>query len=169
MRSQRFQNRVTAGRFTLPAAILISVTCWILSAILLPDLEIRKDDYPLWDLFRDSCIPAWGTRLFSFILYSVIGYFLIGLNNAFAIIRMRASVQTAILFPAGFRLPCHAYIICRRFGGGHFPHSSVFPVQKLSAGQARELFVPCIRIHGNGKPALPATDVLRTRILDRRV
>lgn len=98
MRNQRFQNRVTAGRFTLPAAILISVTCWILSAILLPDLEIRKDDYPLWDLFRDSCIPAWGTRLFSFILYSVIGYFLIGLNNAFAIIRMRASVQTAIYF-----------------------------------------------------------------------
>ena len=35
---------------------------------------------------------------FCFILYSVIGYFLIGLNNAFAIIRMRASVQTAIYF-----------------------------------------------------------------------
>ena len=81
-----------------------------------------------------------------------------------------AGVRTdSHLFPAGFRLPCHAYIICRRFGGGHFPHSSVFPVQKLPAGQARELFVPCIRIHGNGKPALPATDVLRTRILDRRV
>ena len=98
MRSQRFQNRVTAGRFTLPAAILISVACWILSAILLPDLEIRKGNYPLWDIFYSSCIPTWGTRLFSFILYSVIGYFLIGLNNAFAIIRMRASVQTAIYF-----------------------------------------------------------------------
>ena len=98
MKSQRFQNRVTAGRFTLPAAILISVACWILSAILLPDLEIRKGNYPLWDIFYSSCIPTWGTRLFSFILYSVIGYFLIGLNNAFAIIRMRASVQTAIYF-----------------------------------------------------------------------
>ncbi len=98
MRSQRFQNRVTAGRFTLPAAILISVTCWILSAVLLPDLNIRKDNYPLWDAFCNSCIPTWGTRLFSIILYAVIGYFLIGLNNAFAIIRMRASVQTAIYF-----------------------------------------------------------------------
>lgn len=39
-----------------------------------------------------------GHSFFSFILYSVIGYFLIGLNNAFAIIRMRASVQTAIYF-----------------------------------------------------------------------
>ena len=67
-------------------------------AILLPDLEIRKGNYPLWDIFYSSCIPTWGTRLFCFILYSVIGYFLIGLNNAFAIIRMRASVQTAIYF-----------------------------------------------------------------------
>ena len=171
MRSQRFQNRVTAGRFTLPAAILISVTCWILSAILLPDLEIRKDDYPLWDLFRDSCIPAWGTRLFSFILYSVIGYFLIGLNNAFAIIRMRASVQTAIYFLLVSVCPAMhiLFAICMRCSCRSFPYLLVFPVQKLPAGQARELFVPCIRIHGNGKPALPATDILRTRILDRRV
>lgn len=98
MRIQRFQNRVTAGRFTLPAAILISVACWILSAVLLPGQELPISGYPLWDTFYGSCIPAWGARLFSFILYSVIGYFLIGLNNAFAIIRMRASVQTAIYF-----------------------------------------------------------------------
>lgn len=39
-----------------------------------------------------------GVTVFQFILYSVIGYFLIGLNNAFAIIRMRASVQTGIYF-----------------------------------------------------------------------
>lgn len=98
MRSLRFQNRVTAGRFTLPAAILLSVICWLLSAILLPDLDTPNDNYPLWNTFCNSCIPPWGNRLFSFILYSVIGYFLIGLNNAFAIIRMRASVQTAIYF-----------------------------------------------------------------------
>lgn len=98
MRTQRFQNRVTAGRFTLPVAILLSVACWILSAILLPDLDVQKDNYPLWNTFCNSCIPAWGNRLSSFILYSVIGYFLIGLNNAFAIIRMRASVQTGIYF-----------------------------------------------------------------------
>lgn len=98
MRSQRFQNRVTAGRLTLPAAIFISVTCWVLSAVLLPDSDIRRESYPLWEAFRNACIPAWGNRLSSFLLYSVIGYFLIGLNNAFAIIRMRASVQTAIYF-----------------------------------------------------------------------
>lgn len=98
MRTRRFQNRVTAGRFTLPAAIFISVVCWTLSAILLPDLESPKENYPLWNTFHSSCVPIWGTRLFSFILYSIIGYFLIELNNAFAIIRMRASVQTGIYF-----------------------------------------------------------------------
>ncbi|MCD8182454.1 MAG: hypothetical protein LUE99_04430 [Bacteroides sp.] len=96
MRNKRFQNRITAGRFTLPAAILISVACWVLSGILLPDMEVQKNDYPLWGIFHDFCIPSWGNRVSSFILYSIIGYFLIELNNAFALIRMRASVQTTI-------------------------------------------------------------------------
>lgn len=98
LRSRRFQNRVTAGRFTLPTAILISVTCWILSAILLPDMEVRPNNYPLWNMLCDFCIPAWASRILCFILYCIIGYFLIGLNNAYAIIRMRASVQTGIYF-----------------------------------------------------------------------
>ena len=42
--------------------------------------------------------PHLANRLFSFILYAVIGYFLIQLNNTFAIIRMRASVQTSVYF-----------------------------------------------------------------------
>lgn len=98
MRHQRFQNRITAGRLTLPVAVLISVTYWILSAFLFPEEEVRQGGYPLWNSFYEWCVPAWGVRLFSFILCSVIGYFLIGLNNAFAIIRMRASVQTVIYF-----------------------------------------------------------------------
>lgn len=98
LRSKRFQNRVTAGRLTLPAAILISVACWILSAILLPDMEARQSSYSLWNMFCDFCIPTWASRILCFILYCVIGYFLIGLNNAYAIIRMRASVQTGIYF-----------------------------------------------------------------------
>ena len=98
LRSKRFQNRVAAGRLTLPAAILISVACWILSAILLPDMEVRQSSYSLWNMFCDFCIPTWASRILCFVLYCVIGYFLIGLNNAYAIIRMRASVQTGIYF-----------------------------------------------------------------------
>lgn len=98
MRSKRFQNRITTGRFTLPAAILISVACWILTSVLLPEMETQKSSYPLWETFCDFCIPNWASRICSFVLYSVIGYFLIELNNTFAIIRMRASVQTSVYF-----------------------------------------------------------------------
>lgn len=98
MRTKRFQNRVTAGRLTLPIAILISAVCWMLTAVLMSGAESQQGGYPLWETFCHSCIPAWANRLFSFLLYAVIGYFLIQLNNAFAIIRMRASVQTSVYF-----------------------------------------------------------------------
>jgi len=98
MRTKRFQNRLTAGRFTLPASFLIAAACWVLASVLLPAVEIQPDDYPLWKAFSDCCIPVWGNRLFTFVLYALIGYFLILLNNRFAIIRMRASVQTSVYF-----------------------------------------------------------------------
>ena len=98
MRNRRFQNQIAAGRLTLPAAILISVACWILTAVLLPDLKVQQDNYPLWKSISNFCIPSWANRFCSFVLYGIIGYFLIELNNTFAIIRMRASVQTAIYF-----------------------------------------------------------------------
>lgn len=98
MRTKRFQNTITAGRLTLPIAILISVACWILTAVLLPGVETQQNAYPLWEIFSLLCIPGWANRLFSFILYAIVGYFLIQLNNTFGIIRMRASVQTSVYF-----------------------------------------------------------------------
>ena len=98
IRSKRLQNRITAGRFTLPAAILLSLFCWILTSILLPEVPVIKSSYLLWDTIIDGYIPAWASTPLSFIFYGVVGYFLIELNNTFAIIRMRASVQTAIYF-----------------------------------------------------------------------
>ena len=81
--SRKLQNRITAGRWTLPAAILISATCQVASYFLLPE---SKEAY------------SWANRLLSLLLCGATGYFLIVLNNAFALIRMRASVQTAIFF-----------------------------------------------------------------------
>ncbi len=95
-RTKRLQNRITTGRFTLPAAILIAAACWISATFLLPEVKTPPNKYPFWDIFRDSCIPAWADRLSSFVLYALIGYLLIQLNNTFAIIRMRASIQTAV-------------------------------------------------------------------------
>lgn len=98
MRTKRFQNRITTGRLTLPVAILISAVCWTLAALLLSETEMRQTGYSFWETFCNFCVPGWANHLCCFILYGVIGYFLIQLNNTFAIIRMRASVQTSIYF-----------------------------------------------------------------------
>mgnify|MGYP001171407558 CR=1 FL=1 len=97
MRSRRLQEQITTGRSTLPVAILISITFWVLSNFLLPDVSVGKSGYALWQTFIGERI-SWGQSFISLALYATIGYFLVELNNAFAIIRMRASIQTAIYF-----------------------------------------------------------------------
>ena len=93
MSLKNFQLRVTSGHFTLPAAILISLCCWLLAALLQPN--VSTDATPLFHSSTDASL-ALTDRLGSFLLYAVIGYFLVEINNRFAIIRMRASVQTSI-------------------------------------------------------------------------
>lgn len=65
-------------------------------------MEPAQRSYPLWNIFHTLFIPGWGTYLCSFLLHSLMGYLLIELNNIYAIIRMRASIQTAayLLFVA---------------------------------------------------------------------
>lgn len=93
MSLKNFQLRITSGHFTLPAAILISLCCWLLAALVRPD--VQTDATPL---FQGGAGHIWPGRVGSFLLYAVIGYFLVEINNRFAIIRMRASVQTSIYF-----------------------------------------------------------------------
>lgn len=81
--SRRLQNKITAGRWTLPVAILITATCQLATDLLIPETKE---------------ITSWMNRLLSLLLCGATGYFLIVLNNMFALIRMRASVQTAIYF-----------------------------------------------------------------------
>ena len=81
MYTRRFQTLITTGHFTLPVAIILSLVGWISSRI-----------------FIVSPIHHWIEQLSGFILYGFIGYLLIELNNVYAIIRMRASVQTALFF-----------------------------------------------------------------------
>ena len=74
---------ITAGRWTLPVAILISAICQVAADFLLPESKESS---------------SWMYRAISLLLCGATGYFLIVLNNMFALIRMRASVQTAIYF-----------------------------------------------------------------------
>ena len=101
MRNKKLQNQVTAGRFTLPVVILICTLCWVSTYFLFPDLitsTTQENLSSFWQSARDFLLPGWAERIVSFLVYAVIGYFLIELNNQFGIIRMRASMQTAIYF-----------------------------------------------------------------------
>lgn len=98
MGTKSLQSQVTTGRFTLPVVILICATCWLLTSILLPALPQESGSYPLWQSFREWGLSSWAMQGMSLVLYAIIGYFLIEINNTFAIIRMRASVQTTLYF-----------------------------------------------------------------------
>ena len=98
MRSRRFQNKVAAGRLTLPAAILIATVCWTAAAILLPDTGLG-DAAPQWlQSLAERPVGHWFLPLAGFLLHSAVAFFLINLNNTFALIRVRASIQSAIYF-----------------------------------------------------------------------
>lgn len=101
MRNKRLQNQVTTGRWTLPAVIIVCTLCWLLSYFLFPHLRLTSDNgaNTLFEQFTLAFpMPVWAEHVTSYLIYAIIGYFLIELNNRFAIIRMRASVQTAIYF-----------------------------------------------------------------------
>lgn len=104
--NKRFQKQVATGRFTLPSAILLAVLMWLAGILLLPALPEVPQGSHLWNLLMPETMPVWLSRLLSFLLYSTIGYFLIGLNNRFAFIRMRASVQTSLYFLLAAACPC---------------------------------------------------------------
>ncbi|NDV65692.1 hypothetical protein [Bacteroides sp. 224] len=96
MRGKYLQNKATTGRFTLPVVILITIVCWVVSFFLISDLPERANTYTFLKIISTESMPTWTSQLISYTLHLAIGYFLISLNNTFAIIRVRASIQTAI-------------------------------------------------------------------------
>lgn len=101
MRNKRLQSQVTAGRWTLPVVIFICTLCWVSTYFLFPNpiaSTALENGSSILQSTRDLLLPGWAERVVSFLIYATIGYFLIELNNQFSIIRMRASMQTAIYF-----------------------------------------------------------------------
>lgn len=98
MRQNRFQNRVTAGRFTLPSSILLSLACWTVAATTLPLRTItdHSTGYSLWHMLGLPHLSAGASLVAGYLLYGLTAWLLIVLNNTYAIIRMRASVQTTV-------------------------------------------------------------------------
>ena len=97
MRPRSFQNRVTTGRFTLPVVVVISMACWLAGGLLLPEESLsRQAGSALWQATGVGGWPLWILLAAGFLLHGVAGWLLIELNNAYAIIRVRASVQTSV-------------------------------------------------------------------------
>lgn len=95
MRRKRFQNKVATGRFVLPAALLISAVCWTAIAALLPDAGTGGTSWPLWFKGVENGLPrGFLLTLAGFVLHILAAFFLINLNNVFAIIRIRTSIQS---------------------------------------------------------------------------
>ena len=95
--SRRFQNRITGGRSTLPAVILLSALCWAAAAVLAPERpEAQPAGYALWQPALLQGLPRWASLPAGYLLYGLAGYLLVVLNNTYAIIRMRASAQTSV-------------------------------------------------------------------------
>lgn len=90
---------MTTGRFTLPVAVFISLLCCLSTALFFFSGAGSADAYRLWDdLFHSSEWAPGIRQAVSLLLYAVAGCLLIGLNNTYALIRMRASVQTAVFY-----------------------------------------------------------------------
>lgn len=88
IKKKYLQNRITAGQWTLPAAILLSLSGWIGAWWLLSEKNIENS-----------------ITLFSIACYAIISYLLVVLNNSFALIRMRASVQTVVYLLLAATIP----------------------------------------------------------------
>ena len=153
MRNKRLQGQVTAGRWTLPAAIFICTLCWVLTSVLLPGLTMpagEEGGSVLWQSARTLLLPTWAEHLVSFLIYAAAGYFLIELNNRFGIIRMRASVQTAIYFllvtvcpemhllyagdvaAIAFLFSIYFFIFLSRASFGFFPSACAFMLSEIA-------------------------------------
>ncbi|MDR0894544.1 MAG: hypothetical protein LBN06_04500 [Prevotellaceae bacterium] len=78
MSHQRLQHILTTGHYALPVAIILALICWGIPFV------------------TPAGQTSWISSVIGFLSYAVIGYLLILLNNSFALIRIRASVQTIV-------------------------------------------------------------------------
>ena len=166
MRTKRFQNRITAGRFTLPTAILISVSCWILTAVLLPETETQQSGYSFGKHSATSASPPGKPSLQ---LYSVCRHRVLP-DTAQQYVRHHpdAGIGTDFcLLPADIRLPQPAHAVCGRLGSRLLPGGTVFPLQELPAGTAHRQSLPRLCLHRTGQPAFSAAHAVCPHLLDR--
>ena len=85
---------------TLPVVIFICLLSWTLVSLFFQsEIEAAQQTYTSYAFFRQLGVPEMPTHLqylLGFPVYLLIAYTLTILNNTFALIRIRATVQTAV-------------------------------------------------------------------------
>ena len=95
MAGRDLQYRVTSGRYTLPVALLVAVVCRLAALLALPSVEVPDAGGTLWTGLTGGLpgvVLFWGGLL----VHVLTAYLLILLNNAYGLIRQRASFQSAV-------------------------------------------------------------------------
>lgn len=95
---KRTQQKITMGKFVLPIVMLFSIAIWTAVYLTRPAAVIEPSTSPFWNLLVSYLPHEPFGRIMNLICYGVVGYFLIEFNNTFAIIRLRATIQTSIYF-----------------------------------------------------------------------
>lgn len=95
MQGRFIQTKIMTGRFTLPVSIAITVICWIGGYFFFTDIPEEEATYSFWEIISSFSIPVGVNKLICLIIHFAVGYMLILMNNAFGLIRVRASVQTS--------------------------------------------------------------------------
>lgn len=95
------EQKKRLSRNMLPLISILAIGCWgVLSFFLLEEPQ-ADFSYPLWS-YLEHQVPFLFkfNRILNFLVYTLVGYILIELNNRYTIIRVRASVQASffILF-----------------------------------------------------------------------
>lgn len=98
MIQKRAQQKITMGKFVLPIVMLFSIAIWFGVYSLKPAAHIAQSSSSFWNLITSYLPQEPFSKIINFIIYGVVGYFLIEFNNAFAIIRLRATIQTSVYF-----------------------------------------------------------------------
>lgn len=106
MRQKSFQQHITAGKFTLPAALLILLGGWVISLYIPTTASLPGTGSALRELLSAYLPEELPLSLgINLVLYVLIGFLLISFNNKIAIIRTRTSIHTSLFFVWSALLP----------------------------------------------------------------
>ena len=94
------QHTITTGRFTLPVVIFICLLSWIVIALVYgEEITTAQQTYTTYALSEQLGLPSLKGKMQYIIgvtLILLIAYALAVINNKFALVRIRATVQTCV-------------------------------------------------------------------------